>query len=588
MPDAYLIAVDGHLVGRRFPLDAPCLVGRGPYNHVVLDDTRISRQHAKVSPEAGGYVVYDLNSANGTYVNEAPVKRQKLEPNDVVRFGPFAFRFEAPPHVDSRDRHDVPHKFLEVNTLVGQEPAPAIVDSLDVSSSSPGFLPVGLVELEDAERKLRTLYQLMNALASTLDAEDLIERMLRHLLEIFPQAEIAMVYARDPASGSMVPRKVLARDAQPVAAYTLAGQFEQEVIGRGRALLSRPTGFMPVQRPGRKTLTQGLAMHAPMIFGEAAHGVLHVRARDGGEHGFTQADLDLLSSVAAQSAMALQNARLHQESLKQQRLQRDLQLAEQIQKSFLPQQLPEVPGIEFVAEYRPAYLVGGDFYDVFWLDRDRLGVFVGDVSGKGVSAALLMARISSDLRVAALAERDPAAALRRVNRVVLDRKQHDIFVTGVYLTLDVNTHEVVIANAGHVPPYVRRQGQGEIERMDQGAGTPIGAFEEAEYEPVRFTLEVGDTMVLTTDGVLEATSSRSEQFGFQRMETAIGQGSSRAHEVAQRLLRDVRQHVGDALPYDDLTLITFGIVESGVRAFDNSESTDSYHALAHSDDDPKS
>ena len=579
MSDAYLVAVDGHLVGRRFPLDAPCLVGRGPYNHVVLDDTRISRQHAKVSPEAGGYIVYDLNSANGTYVNETPVKRQKLEPNDMVRFGPFAFRFEAPVNLGRQVRSDGPHKFLEVNTLVGHEPAPAILESLDVSSSSPGFLPVGLSELEDAERKLRTLYALMNSLASTLDAEDLIERMLRHLLEIFPQAELVMVYVRDPGSGSMVPRKVLARDAQPMAAYTLAGTFEQEVIGRGRALLSRPTGFIPVQRPGRKTLTQGLAMHAPMIFGEATHGVLHVRANENGEQGFTQADLDLLSSVAAQSAMALQNARLHQESLKQQRLQRDLQLAEQIQKSFLPQQLPAVPGIEFVAEYRPAHSVGGDFYDVFWLDKEHLGVFIGDVSGKGVSAALLMARIASDLRVAALAEPDPASALRRVNRVVLERKQHDIFVTGVYLTLDVNTHEVVLANAGHIPPYVRRAGE-PLVRLDQTAGTPIGAFEEAEYESTRFVLEVGDTVVLTTDGVLEATNSRSEQFGFPRMEDAIGKGSSRAHEVATRLLRDVRSHVGDASPYDDLTLITFGIVEPSANLrSDRGESTDEFAKL---------
>src|SRR5689334_6606058 len=91
----WLTALDEGLVGRRFPLDAPCLVGRGPYNHVVLNDNRISRQHAKISPESGGHVVYDLNSANGTYVNDVQVKRQKLVLNDVVRFGPFSFKFES-------------------------------------------------------------------------------------------------------------------------------------------------------------------------------------------------------------------------------------------------------------------------------------------------------------------------------------------------------------------------------------------------------------------------------------------------------------------------------------------------------------
>src|SRR5260370_31459160 len=113
--------------------------------------------------------------------------------------------------------------------------------------------------------------------------------------------------------------------------------------------------------------------------------------------------------------------------------------------------------MEFVTDYRPAYSVGGDFYDLFWLDHERVGVFIGDVSGKGVSAALLMARISSDLRVAALAEGSPSLALARVNRQVLERRQPEIFVTGLYLSLDVRTHELLIANAGHLPPFVRRR-----------------------------------------------------------------------------------------------------------------------------------
>ena len=575
---AYLVAVDGHLVGRRFALDAPCLVGRGPYNHIVLDDTRISRQHAKVSPEAGGHVVYDLNSANGTFVNESPVKRHRLAPNDVVRFGPFTFRFDAEDSLSPRPRDVGLPRFLEVNTLVGHEPAPSIVESLDVSGSSPGFLPVGLIELEDAERKLRTVYSLMSSLATTLDTEELLDRVLQHVLDVFASADTAVVYFRDAASGSMVPRKVMSRNAEPAPAYTLAGQFEQEVVGKGRAVLSQPTATMPMPRPGRKTLSRGLAMHAPMMYGEAAHGVLHVRAHEGAD-GFTQADLDLLGSVAAQAAMALQNARLHNDSLKQQRLQLDLALAEQIQKSFLPQQLPQIPGIEFVAEYRPAFSIGGDFYDVFWLDERRLGVFVGDVSGKGISAALLMARISSDLRVAALGAADPASALRRVNRMMLERRQHDMFVTGIYLTLDTESREMIVANAGHIPPYVRRKDEGVVVRVDNVTGTPLGAFEEAEYDSATLRLEPGDTVVLTTDGVLEATSPRGEQFGFERMEQVLGTGSSRSGEVGARLLRDLRQHVGEASPYDDLTLITFGVVEATVWRDDPTVNSDGHEAL---------
>jgi serine phosphatase RsbU (regulator of sigma subunit)/pSer/pThr/pTyr-binding forkhead associated (FHA) protein len=560
---AFLVAVDGPALGRRFLLDAPCLVGRGPYNHVVLDDTRISRQHAKISPEAGGHVVYDLNSANGTYVNDHQVKRHRLKPDDVVRFGPFSFRFEdEDPVIKENSPARGAARFPEVMTLVGVEPAADIIDSLDaVSATNPG-LSANLAELEDAERKLRTLYGFMQSISSTLDASELLDRIARNLLDIFPAAETAVIYFRDPGSGSMVPRKVLGRTDGPTAAFPMPGQFEEEVVQKGRAILSTPLVTATPRRPRRqKAPAGGLSMHAPMLFGEVAHGVLNVRANERGGTPFTQGDLDLLTGVAAQAAMALQNARLHQESLKQQRLQQDLLLAEQIQKSFLPRQLPVVEGMEFVAEYRPAYAIGGDFYDVFWLARERLGVFIGDVSGKGVSAALLMARISSDLRVAALAEGDPGAALARVNRAVLERRQPDIFVTGIYLTLDVRTREVTLANAGHLPPLVRRREKGALERIEGAAGTPIGVFEEAIYETATLVLGEGDTLVLCTDGALEATSAGSEQFGFQRLERSLAGGASAPAELVHRLLRDLRAHVGEAPQYDDLTLVACGVTD---------------------------
>jgi sigma-B regulation protein RsbU (phosphoserine phosphatase) len=549
---AWLVAVDGELAGRRFSLDAPCLVGRGPYNHVVLDDTRISRQHAKVSPEPGGHVVYDLNSANGTFVNEVQVKRQKLSPADVVRFGPFSFKFES----EALDRTGPIKvgKFMEVHTQVGSEPPSKIIDSLDASLATNPGVAHDLAELEDSDRKLRTLYAFMQSVATTLEQGELFERILRNLLELFPAAESVAIYLREASTGMMEPRKVLRRDAGPPALSTLPGLFHEEVVLKGRAILSAPLV------PGAKG-SGGLSMHAPMMFGADVLGVLHVRGGERGLIAFNQSDLDLLTGLASQAAMALQNARMHAESLKQQRLQQDLLLAEQIQKSFLPRQLPSVEGMEFVTDYRPAYSVGGDFYDLFWLDHERVGVFIGDVSGKGVSAALLMARISSDLRISALAESSPARAMARVNMAVLERKQHDIFVTGIYMTLDVKTKHVTLANAGHLPPFIRRKARGELVRVEGGSGTAIGIFDEAIYEQTEIDLEPGDTIVLCTDGVLEATDELGEQFGFERLELSLSAGTSRPKDVSDRLQRDLREHVGDAPQYDDVTLMVLGVTD---------------------------
>ncbi len=554
MSTAWLVSVDADFGARRFPLDAPCLVGRGPYNHVVLDDTRISRQHAKISPEAGGHVVYDLNSANGTFVNDVQVKRQKLHANDVLRFGPFRFKFELEQYDDGRTDRSIPvqKKFVEVLTQVGVESPSKIIDTLDAASATnPGVLS-GLNELEEADRKLRTLYQFLQSVSTTLDEAELLDRMVKNLLDAFPAAEVVTVYVR--VQDAMVPRKSLRRSDGQSGATTLPPQFYEELVDKGRAVLSAPAS------PRKRSPTSGgLAMHAPMIYDGTTNGVILVRGGDGGGTPFHQDDLDLLTGLAAQAALAMANARMHQESLKQQRLQQDLLLAEQIQKSFLPRVMPQVEGVEFATEYRPAFSVGGDFYDVFWLNYDRIGMFIGDVSGKGVSAALLMARISSDLRLAATAVMDPARAMEHVNRIVLERRQPDIFVTGVYLTLDIKTHELTIANAGHLPPLVRRRSDGVVQRIDGGAGTAIGIFDDAEYDQVNLSLEPGDTLVLCTDGVIEAVNTLGEQFSYERLEESIRHGTSRAADVATRLQRDVRAWVGAAPQADDLTLIVCGI-----------------------------
>lgn len=555
---AWLVALDEGFTGRRFSLDAPCLVGRGPYNHVVLNDNRISRQHAKVSPESGGHVVYDLNSANGTYVNDVQVKRQKLLPNDTVRFGPFSFRFESS---SSEIGRPSPRKVRsEELTRRGFEPPAKIIGSLDASQVLVPEITAGLNELEDASRKLRTLYSFMQSISATLDPSELLGRILTSLLEIFPNASLVGAYLLEPGTGGELSPRLMRRDGGPVQALKLPEQFQEEVVGRGRSVLSAPMTSLDSENTGA-----GSSMHVPLIHRSYSLGVLHVRGREGSGTPFAQSDLDLCTAVAAQAAMAMQNARMHQESLKQQRLQQDLVLAEQIQKSFLPSQLPQVRGIEFITEYRPAYSVGGDFYDVFWLSRDRLGVFIGDVSGKGVSAALLMARVSSDLRAAALVEVEPARVLAAVNTAVFERNQPDIFVTAVYLVLDVRNNQLVMANAGHLPPFIRRA-TGATERVEGGTGTAIGIFEDAEYEQAVVQLAPGDTMVLCTDGVLEATDVNGAQFGFEGLERSLAEGDTRAAGIAERLHEQLRAHVGDAPQYDDITLLLCGISPIGVGA----------------------
>ncbi len=556
---AWLVALDEAAQGKRFPLDAPCLIGRGPLNHIVIDDSRISRQHAKISPEEGGHVLYDLNSANGTYVNDQKINRTRLQHQDLVVVGPFRFRFEE---THARAATPSPVLFggaMEVQTITGAvPPVSRIIESVDAIAVGAPMSIAGISELEDADRKLRTLYGFMQSISSTLDLAELVSLVVNELLGVFGAAELVTIHLRDEGTGRLAPQRSMRRDHASVPSPPLPVQVISEVVQKGRAILSQP--MLPAASPrGREARTR-LTMHAPLIYRGVVEGVLEVhgataQGAPAQEAPFGQRDLDLLNGLAALAAMALHSTRMHVASLRQARLEQDLLFAREIQQSFLPKDLPSVRGIELAAEYAPAYSVGGDFYDLFWLDATRLGVFIGDVSGKGVSAALLMARMSSDLRAAALAEGEPSRALERLNRSLLAHGQLDVFITGVCLVIDVTTGQVKLSNAGHLPPLVRREPDGAIEPILGGAGTAIGFFDDEEFPQVQFELEPGDAIVLCTDGILEATSSQGEHFGFDRIQASLAAAGASAQEIATRMMVDVRSHGQGVAQYDDITLL---------------------------------
>jgi phosphoserine phosphatase RsbU/P len=572
---AWLVALDGGLSGKRFPLETTFLVGRGPFNHVVLDDTTISRQHAKIAPEGGGHVVYDLGSANGTFVNDQVVKRHPLRPGDVVRFGPFRFRFESAFNEDLALRQGAGRG--EEVTRVGMSVPSKILGEADAREAHTFIATGGLAELEESERRLRTLFAFVHAIAATLDAEALLDLIVKNLFEAFPQAMVASIYLLDEPTGAMATTRAVARGGDAVSPYPMPAELYTELVKRGKALLSRPFDLEFLSELTEGSTIDAVVMHAPMVYRGAVLGVLNVKCDPDAERrsrrgtldlakvespSFVQGDLDLLAALASHAGIAVANARFYKESLNQQRLQRDLAVAQQIQKSFLPLTLPRPAGISFASDYRPALAVGGDFYDVFWLSGDRIGCTIGDVSGKGVAAALLMARVSSDLRTSLLLEASPAAALSTVNRELCARGQSDIFVTAVALVLDVSSRTVTFSNAGHMPPYVRGHAEGALRRIDAATSPPLGLFESVVFTEASLPLAPGDSLVLSTDGVHEATSPGGQQLGLERVEATLAIGSSDAGAIVARLDAAVRAHASGADPYDDLTVLVIGVERS--------------------------
>jgi serine phosphatase RsbU (regulator of sigma subunit) len=260
-------------------------------------------------------------------------------------------------------------------------------------------------------------------------------------------------------------------------------------------------------------------------------------------------------------AIAVENARLYQEKSLHDQKDREMALAREMQISILPERLPVMAGYEFFAHYASALEVGGDYYDFIPLPDGRLAVAIADVVGKGMSAALLMAKLSSDVRFCLLSEKDPAAALARLNQLLLPTCHHtDRFITLGAAVLDPATQTITLVNAGHVTPVAYRAATGALEQAHprEAAGLPVGIQAGATYPASQTVLGPGDGLILFTDGVVEARSKAGAQFRLEGLQAAMRDGPFSPQSMGERLVAAVKQHSHGCKQQDDITVVCFG------------------------------
>jgi len=270
---------------------------------------------------------------------------------------------------------------------------------------------------------------------------------------------------------------------------------------------------------------------------------------------YHQKRVELIKGVAQQTALAIQNERLKEEMVGRERVEREFQLARQIQKTFLPQSIPGVEGWDFDLRWRTAREVGGDFYDVFLTREDRLAFAIADVSDKGMPAALYMTVTRTLIRAMAQYFTSPAEVLDRVNELLYEESQNGMFVTAIYALLDPRSGKLEYANAGHNLPLLFRGATDRIEKLAKG-GIALGVIENAKYTCHTMYISEEDTLLLYTDGVTEAFSSSGEQFTESRLIDALQKNkygsASELLESLEDLINIFRQ--GEP-PSDDLTML---------------------------------
>lgn len=405
------------------------------------------------------------------------------------------------------------------------------------------------------------LLQVAQAVVSLNELDEILEAIVR-ITPMLVGVERCAVFlwsdedeAFEPAQGYGVPLK----DSRlPPPAFPLldAVRKQNQLI-----VLSSPDEIQNMVPPqagelvGLDNLETETVLAAPLsVKGNILGALLVVETRTPGR--FDERRLEIITGIAQQAALAVQNNQLQREMAERERLEQELELAREIQKTFMPEQLPDLPGWELAVTWRAARQVAGDFYDFFELPGRRMGLVIADVADKGMPAALFMALTRTLMRAAAAEQRSPADALRRVNELLVPDARHGMFVTALYVILSLETGGIVYANAGHHPPLIYRSEKKSLEQLERGQ-TALGVVDRPEFVEHEAVLDEADCMVLYTDGVTEALSPEGSFFGEARLHRAIkNQDKDESAQRAQdRLMRAVTDFVGENAPSDDITLM---------------------------------
>jgi len=562
---AVLLAIQGLPRGEVLPLEKETtILGRHPDCDIVLDAGAISRQHARILRAGEEFYVEDLGSRNGTLVNGVAIRgRQRLLDRDRIGLCDVVLRFlerapgraVGPPGQAGEDAATAHGSTAEMVDDERTGSHATVMSRVDISSGSSSL------RLEvNPQAKLKALLDISRSLGGALRLGQVLPKLLDGLFAIFPQADRGLFVLREAATGRLVPRVVKHRRESLGETVRISRSIVRRVMASKEAILSADAASDARFEMAESIVDFQLrsVMCVPLIDSEGEPmGVIQLDTADQ-RNRFNREDLDLLASVACQAAIAVENAHLHETALRQQALDRELGVAHDVLRGFLPDAPPRIDCYDFFDFYEPAHQLGGDYYDYIPLDEGRLAVVVADVSGKGIPASLLMAKLSSDVRYCLASRRVPCEAVARLNRGFCESGWADRFVTLVLAVLDPLRHEVTLVNAGHLPPLVHR-GAEVIRAVEEDAvRLPLGVDAEVEYVQVARPMEPGDCLALYTDGITEAMNPAEGLYGFQRLTAQLAGGPTGVAAQGQKILDDVKRFVGTHPQSDDMCLVCFG------------------------------
>jgi sigma-B regulation protein RsbU (phosphoserine phosphatase) len=404
---------------------------------------------------------------------------------------------------------------------------------------------------------LATLYEITRTLNSSLELDEVLENVMDRVIEV-TRAERGFLMLYDEDQGELEFKIARGIDRQDLESpeFQVSTSILRKVLRSRQPLLTDNAQHDDRFTRGESIMILGLRsiLCVPIMVKDRFIGLVYV---DNRLHIglFNEGHRDLLAAFASQAGVAIDNARLYRVAVEKGRMEKELQMAKDIQRGLLPHHLPTLAGYDIAADWRSAREVAGDFYDCFELDDHHLGLIVADVSDKGAPAALFMAVSRSLIRGAAILAPTPEAALRQTNLTILKDTESGMFVTVYYAILEPGGRFTGV-NAGHNRPLLYRTRQQIVEFLPRG-GRPLGWFEDLPVEALIYQLEPDDVLVFYTDGLTESENVRGEPYGENRLVDIIRAcaATCSAAEIVQHITASVIEFMGEAPPFDDTTMV---------------------------------
>ena len=541
-------------------------IGRRESNRIFVMDDTLSRKHAEITIAGPQVTIADRGSRNGTQVNNVKIDQCELKDGDLIRCGEVVFKFVEV--IEDSQISIVKEVSLEPTRIVLQE----LLEPDGVADSV-----IRLPQQDAAQRtadKLKILLEVSKQLSSPDETERLLEKILKLLFEIMKVERAAILMVNQETK--QLELKAVKSQLPSQGNYLYSKTITDKVRSSGNAILTKDARC---EIGSESAIEQKIraAMCVPLKSQEEVMGVLYV------DHismsgSYSDEDVEFLAALANQAALAIENAIL-QESKRQSALARyELDKGQQMQKEFLPEQLPQISGWNIAAFFEPARQVAGDFYDAFLLPNGHVGLVIGDVCDKGVASALFMALFRSLIRVfsgqtqlseLAILTDDSSVrpktetnsahikALKAVeltnNYVAQNHSEIIMFVTLFFGILEPATGLLSYINGGHVPLVILNP-QGVKERLEP-TGMAVGALPNQKFEIKQTYLEPGDILFGYTDGVTDAKSPTGEKFTTEKLLSLLNQYSDSAEALLDGIRGIVMSHIDEAVQFDDITML---------------------------------